>query len=316
MGINLAAAKFLLYARQSGVSFDRTLTLGRQNTAFKPAELDAVLRHLPMFPKVDMSAMLEASPYIDPFLRWLGAQQVDAIDYSDYEGANIIHDLNQPVPAELHHRYDLVIDGGTLEHIFNFPTSIKNCMSLVKPGGHLILLTPANNFFGHGLYQFSPELFYRVFTTDNGYQMKRVVAVEAVRNGRWFNVSDSLITKQRVELINHQPTELFVLAQRTTVQEMFTSPPLEANYQSAWTKPRAQRQPPAPNKIMALLRQRVPAAAVLISGARDRIRAARRHRRIIRRRSFGNTTCYQPIDPITLIRQQHAMPKTGAASQP
>jgi 2-polyprenyl-3-methyl-5-hydroxy-6-metoxy-1,4-benzoquinol methylase len=53
-----------------------------------------------------------------------------------------------------------VFDGGTLEHIFDYPTAIKNCMKMVKPGGHLLLTTPANNWFGHGFYQFSPELFY------------------------------------------------------------------------------------------------------------------------------------------------------------
>ncbi|MDR1149764.1 MAG: class I SAM-dependent methyltransferase, partial [Spirochaetaceae bacterium] len=81
-----------------------------------------------------------------------GAVTVDSIDYSDYEGASIVHDMNLPVPGHLKEKYDCVWDGGALEHVFNYPTAIKNCMDMVKIGGHLILETPCNNQCGHGFY--------------------------------------------------------------------------------------------------------------------------------------------------------------------
>ena len=56
----------------------------------------------------------------------------------------------------------MVIDGGLLEHVFDFPTAIRNCMRMVRQGGHLILNLPVNNFPGHGFYRFSPELVFRV----------------------------------------------------------------------------------------------------------------------------------------------------------
>lgn len=98
----------------------------------------------------------------EPLARALGAGNVSSCDFSGYEKATLIHDLNVPIGPEWHERFDMVIDGGTLEHVFNFPVAIANCMNLVKTGGHLLLFSPSNNMCGHGFYQFSPELFFRV----------------------------------------------------------------------------------------------------------------------------------------------------------
>jgi len=70
-----------------------------------------------------------------------------------------------------------VIDGGTLEHVFNFPVAIKNAMQMVRAGGRLSLSPPANNYFGHGFYQFSPELFYRVLSAEKRVPLERMIAL-------------------------------------------------------------------------------------------------------------------------------------------
>ncbi len=41
----------------------------------------------------------------------------------DVPRANVIHDMNMPLPDALKEQYDLVVDGGTLEHVFFFPTA-------------------------------------------------------------------------------------------------------------------------------------------------------------------------------------------------
>ena len=48
------------------------------------------------------------------------------MDASAFEGANFVHDLNNPIPEELHCKYDAVVDGGTLEHVFNVPVAFAN----------------------------------------------------------------------------------------------------------------------------------------------------------------------------------------------
>src|SRR4029077_10267153 len=103
--------------------------------------------------------------YADDFWNeFLDAESVETLDYSTYEGASIVHDLNSPVPASLHGRFDAVIEAGSLEHIFNFPMAIRNLMRMTKVGGWVFITTVANNLCGHGFYQFSPELIYRIFS--------------------------------------------------------------------------------------------------------------------------------------------------------
>jgi len=48
----------------------------------------------------------------------------------------------------------VVIDSGSLEHIYNFPVAIANCMKMVKVGGSFFIFNMANNHMGdvkHGL---------------------------------------------------------------------------------------------------------------------------------------------------------------------
>src|SRR6266542_2706970 len=59
----------------------------------------------------------------------MGFREVVNLDNSDYEGAEIIGDLNRPLAEELlvkAGRFDLIIDSGCLEHIFNVPQVLKN----------------------------------------------------------------------------------------------------------------------------------------------------------------------------------------------
>ena len=82
-----------------------------------------------------------------------------------------------------------MLDSGSLEHVFNFPIAIANCMALTEVGGHFVAITPANNWCGHGFYQFSPELFYRVLCAENGFRVERMIVAECP-DGTWLEVAD------------------------------------------------------------------------------------------------------------------------------
>src|SRR5262245_17063410 len=53
------------------------------------------------------------------FFRMLGLDGYDDLDFADFESPTLIHDLNQPVPGTWRSAYGLVVDGGTLEHVFD-----------------------------------------------------------------------------------------------------------------------------------------------------------------------------------------------------
>jgi SAM-dependent methyltransferase len=167
MGIDVHALNFIRYAAQ-GKGLGRVATMGRQS--LEVPELVARFGH-----------------HCEEFLsKELAATLVDSYDYSDYEGATHIVDMNKPIIQEGH--YDTVIDCGCLEHVYNAPQALKNVSQLCKIGGQIIHVLPANNFCGHGFWQFSPELFFSLYANANGYNETQVFMASLRRPGVWFEV--------------------------------------------------------------------------------------------------------------------------------
>lgn len=234
MGLDIASIKFIAAAKSSGVDFSNMVMLGRQSIFAEEDELEKVLSTCGI--KVDVEAFLKENKYGEELFSLFGAEKIQSLDYSSYEGATIIHDMNVAVPESFHQRYSLVYDGGTLEHVFNVPQALKNCMEMIQVGGHFLQVTGANNFMGHGFWQFSPELIFRVFSEQNGFKTKIVLLHEIEAEGKWYIVSDPDSAKQRVELCNRTPTYILTIAQRTRVTGIFSEPPLQSDYSEVWKR--------------------------------------------------------------------------------
>ena len=161
MGIPTLHAKILFYSTTLGVSFDRTLTLGRQNLYTSKKD---VRRYVSRFMNDDLVAgdEFQDNEYAETLFKNLGANLIDSMDNSTYEGATVLHDLNQPINENMKNRYTAIFDGGTCEHVFNFPAAIKNCMQMLKVGGHFISFTVADNMCGHGFI----SIFSRIIFSD------------------------------------------------------------------------------------------------------------------------------------------------------
>jgi SAM-dependent methyltransferase len=250
-------AEFLAEARAQGVDFGRTLTIGRQATFAGPLRLSALLRRHGVWPagqtrRSFLASFRDGPPWaIDPYLQALGAREVLALDASDYEGAEIVHDLGAPIPDELEERFDLVLDGGSLEHVFDVRTALANYMRMVRVGGRLVIHTMANNHCGHGFYQFSPELFFRVFSERNGYRLERLQLVEDdiefsrplagvafpvnLASTRRYSATDPDEVGERVLLRTRVGVTILVQAQRTAAAQPFVEPLHQSDYQALWT---------------------------------------------------------------------------------
>ncbi len=81
----------------------------------------------------------------DSFFRLLGATDIAWLDHSDYEGANIIHDLNRPIPDELDEYADFIIDGSTFDNVFSPGDAMRNIARLLKPNGRVFTINQASN---------------------------------------------------------------------------------------------------------------------------------------------------------------------------
>ncbi len=105
---------------------------------------------------------------LQEILRLLKFDEFDIADVSDYEGSNVIFDLNIPITHLK--TYDLIVDNGTVEHCFNVCQALFNIKKLCAINGIIFHLNPAN-WFGHGFYNFSP-CFYFDFYESNGFEVR------------------------------------------------------------------------------------------------------------------------------------------------
>jgi hypothetical protein len=235
MGLTSNCSKFLFYARSLGVSFEKSLMLGRLTLYAKKEDIKNQIALFKNSKGIDEVTFKD--DYSEPLFEILGASKVDSLDYSNYENATIIHDLNTPIPDALKKKYTAIVDGGTIEHVFNFPIAIKNCMEALQVGGHYIGITPANNTMGHGFYQFSPELFFNVFREENGFQVKKIIIAAETRPGNfsdWYEVVDPKKANGRVMLVNSKPSYLLVLAQKVKEVSLQTVTAQQSDYATRW----------------------------------------------------------------------------------
>ena len=81
---------------------------------------------------------------------------VTELDLFD-DRAELRYDMNLPVPESEHRKYATFLDIGCLEHLFDTAQCLENCLRMVRLGGHYLLHTPINGYFGHGLHVFNPQ---------------------------------------------------------------------------------------------------------------------------------------------------------------
>lgn len=242
MGLISSRIKFLLDAKKKGASFNSTITLGRQKISIDKKNLLKLKNEYSLDKLIPNTVNTKNRDFNNGLLEnILGMKNLSVMDYSDYQGANILHDLNYPIQSDLMEKYDAVIDGGTIEHIFNFPIAIKNCMQMVKIGGDVFIFSMANNHCGHGFYQFSPELFFRIFCHDNGFKTESVVLVQHPYSGaelserqRCFDVKDPELLGRRNSLVSKFPLGIMVHAKRVSVKQIFASFPFQSDYSKTW----------------------------------------------------------------------------------
>lgn len=208
MGINLHAFNFLYYNSKIR-KFGKTLTIGRQKITADENSLNNVIEGITL----DQN-------YLDSYLlKYFGATSVDSIDISDYEGSNIIYDLNNNVTQDLENRYDTIIDSGSLEHIFNIKVAMKNFSKMCKKNGTILHITPSNNFCGHGFYQFSPELFHTYYNIENNFKDTDIYLAKVYDSNKWFKIiKNNFKNDKRINIITDEET--FILCKTTKNNEL------------------------------------------------------------------------------------------------
>jgi len=135
----------------------------------EPSAIMCQGRHLETVRKVLESSKPDSFAICKAFYRQLFAPSIThAVDMGGTPSA-IRQDLNRPL--SLANKYDVVINHGTAEHVFNIAQVFKSMHDATVPGGLMIHDSPCTGWVDHGFYCLQPTLFYDL-AAANGYNLR------------------------------------------------------------------------------------------------------------------------------------------------
>ena len=110
---------------------------------------------------------------------------IQTLDVTAYEGAEIVHDMHDPIPDHLCNQFDFIWNGSCLDNMSDPATAIQNTFRMLKPGGRVFMMeigTPHHNAYT----MYSPAFFFDFFAINNFADCKIyacIFAAEAVHKG-------------------------------------------------------------------------------------------------------------------------------------
>ena len=122
------------------------------------------------------------------FFGALGAAEVHAVDHSDFEGADIIHDMNLPIGPALEGIADLILDGSTLDNVHDPARALMNYNRMLRPGGRVISINAAKPDIQGAYSGMSPEWFLDYYAI-NEYTDCRIYVQLNFPNEPWSDPS-------------------------------------------------------------------------------------------------------------------------------
>lgn len=243
MGVDCASFQRLveLAARPDWVA-GRGLMLGRQVFRVQRGRQRLYRRWLSMYAGGgDVEALRNEDQFSENFFRGVGLGEMEAMDFSDYEGATHVHDLNQPVPEEMHGQFDFIFDGGTIEHVFDAPQALRNVFHMLKDGGVFASANGLNGWLFHGMYQFNPEMVYAFWKQMAGCEVLRCLAMPEDPFLRPIPLPDVSAGGRRLRVPNFPGGRVYLYYEvRKTPGAALEGRALQSDYQARWDRSQAQ----------------------------------------------------------------------------
>ena len=219
MALTFHTFKFLEKLKKNNLNFGETLTIGRLNNLLEKEDFKL------------LNIQIDQNVYADNLLKQhFNLLSLNALDYSSFEDADIIHDLNIPLENS-NKQFNTIIDFGTSEHVFNVTECLKNISNLCKINGHIVHCLPANNNCGHGFWQFSPELFFNIYDNTNGFDETEIFLINLFDKKNWYKINKQKIG-ERLELNSKEP--LYLLVKTKKIGKNLYQNINQSDYEQQW----------------------------------------------------------------------------------
>ena len=203
MAIPLALAEFICGEHRFRPLPPRILLLGRQTLTFgvddllrlaskfdlsvnkSSIEIDSITTYAKQRP--DAKFVTDTS-----FFNMLGVKIIDSIDQSDYEGSNIILDLNKEVPSELCGQFDFIFNGSVLDNVWDPPELMRNISRLLDVNGRVIHVETATPC-AYSYSALSPSWYFDYYVMNRWQDSKIYLAAvptwDDLLGSRWATMA-------------------------------------------------------------------------------------------------------------------------------
>lgn len=186
MTFNPVAAQNIIECKKIiKVSNPRAIDLGSQTPTLNNSFLDFIIKNNKFLDSSQISMInnLKKNKNFSTkdYFRSIGYKEYYSIDingaYNSYK-----FDLNKDISDNYNFKetYDLVINNGTGEHVFNQFSLFLNLHNITNKGGLMLNILPFVDWINHGFYNFNP-IFFADLAASNSYKLLKIAL--ANRNG-------------------------------------------------------------------------------------------------------------------------------------
>ena len=140
------------------------------------------------------------------FFSMFSEAKVLSLDVSAYEGADIVHDLNTPLPSHLRSMADFIYNGSCLDNLFDPASAIKAMSQMLRPCGRIIHAEHGSPIQG-ALICYSPEWFFNFYAVNDYVQCVTLKAKFEHLIGDWRVIPWKAYAEGNGKLVPAQSTE-------------------------------------------------------------------------------------------------------------
>ena len=160
----------------------KAVDLGSQTLSFDHNFIKFLIQKFPSLDKLNINNLekiifkmeKKEKIYTKDFFLSLGFNDYISIDINGAYGS-LNFDLNKDIFEEFKYNetFDLTINNGTGEHIFNQFMVFKNAHNLTKKDGYMLHILPFIDWINHGFFSFHPIVFADL-AAANDYQIEKL----------------------------------------------------------------------------------------------------------------------------------------------
>jgi SAM-dependent methyltransferase len=155
MGLGQLEVEFLLNEHRYRPITGDVLAIGRQAIELTPGKTMDLLKLYGIAPLAESFEFDKINKHHSSTDEWINDHslfrsfsdcRLFSADLSAYEGADFVFNVCEEVPDDLVGRFDFVIDGGSLDNVFDPARMLRNMSKMLKPGGRAFTFAWSNSY--------------------------------------------------------------------------------------------------------------------------------------------------------------------------